>query len=250
MADRFPSLDDFDAGQTTTTGAPAASSADEPSDFLARERAVLGDDAEQFTTSGDNAARATVQDGDDDDDDLLGGGGGATGATNSNGDMMGDFESSFPSVETGNNAVGPGGSVTGVSSLPVQQSSYQYEEEPEVLKEWRERRDLAIQHRDEVSASKKAETVKAAQGSIDEFYENYNNKKEKQIAQTQKDAQEFLKSREDTTSGGTSWERIAKLVDLSGKGTGGGASGTPKSKMRELLINLRKDEKAPGASGV
>ncbi|QIW94658.1 hypothetical protein AMS68_000176 [Peltaster fructicola] len=245
MADRFPSLDDFDAGQTTTTGAPAHSSADEPSDFLARERAALGDDAEQFTTSGDHAARATVQD--EDDDDLLGGG---SGQTNGHQDMMGDFEQSFPSVETGNNAVGPGGSVTNVSTIPAQQSSYQYEEEPEVLKEWRERRNLAIQHRDEVSASKKAETVKAAQEAIDEFYENYNNKKEKQIAQTQKEAQEFLRSREDTTSGGTSWERIAKLVDLSGKGSGGGASGTPKAKMRELLINLRKDEKAPGASGV
>lgn len=185
-----------------------------------------------------------MQDGDD-DDDLLGGG-----VTSNGNNDMGDFESSFPSIETGNKAVGPGGSVTGVSSLPTQQSSYQYKEEPEVLKEWRERRDLAIQHRDEVSSSKKAETVKAAQEAIDEFYENYNNKKEKQISQTQKEAQEFLKSREDTTSGGTSWERIAKLVDLSGKGTGGGASGTPKAKMRELLISLRKDEKAPGASGV
>ena len=163
---------------------------------------------------------------------------------------MGDFESSFPAVETGNNAVGPGGSVTGVTSIPTQPSSYQYEEEPQVLKEWRERRDLAIQHRDEVSASKKAETVKAAQEAIDEFYENYNNKKEKQIAQTQKEAEEFLKSREDTTSGGTSWERIAKLADLSGKGQSSGGAGSSKQKMRELLVNLSKDSNAPGASGV
>lgn len=163
---------------------------------------------------------------------------------------MGDFESSFPSVETGNNAVGPGGSVTGTFSLPIQSKSYASEEEPAVLKEWRERRDLAIQHRDQKSAEKKAETVKTAQESVDEFYENYNNRKDKQISQTRKEAEEFLKSREDTTSGGTSWERIAKLVDLSGKGSGGGASGTPKAKMRELLISLRKDDKAPGASGV
>jgi hypothetical protein len=92
--------------------------------------------------------------------------------------------------------------------------------------------------------------VKAAQTNIDEFYENYNNRKDKGIAQTRKEEEEFLKNREDTTSGGTSWERIAKLVDLSGKGTSGGASGTQKAKMRELLISLRKDENAPGASGV
>ena len=100
-------------------------------------------------------------------------------------------------------------------------AAYEDEGEPEVLREWRERRDLQVQHRDEVSASKKAETVKAAQEAIDEFYENYNNRKDKQVAQTRKEAEEFLKNMEDTTSGGTSWERIAKLVDLSGKGTGG-----------------------------
>lgn len=58
-----------------------------------------------------------------------------------------------------------------------------------------------------------------------------------------------MESREDTSAGGTSWERIAKLVDLSGKGTKGGASGTDKAKFRELLMSLKKDEKAPGATG-
>ncbi|EME84687.1 uncharacterized protein MYCFIDRAFT_152903 [Pseudocercospora fijiensis CIRAD86] len=246
MADRFPSLEDFDEGKTEATGASALDGVDEPSDFLARERAALGDDAEMFTTSADNAA--TVANVAEDDDDLLGGGGG--GSAPANGDMMGDFESSFPAVDTSNGAVAPGGTITG-STAPFQAPSYhEYEAEPDVVREWRERRDLQIQHRDEVSASKKAETVKAAQEAIDEFYENYNNKKEKQIAQTRREAEEFLKSREDTTAGGTSWERIAKLVDLSGKGTTGGAAGSGKAKMRELLISLRKDEKAPGASGV
>lgn len=277
MADRFPSLDEFDngnhvvasdtlqhpqltphPGQTEATGGNAPSNLDEPSDFLARERAALGEDAQQFTTSEDNAA--TVEDGDDDDDDLLGGGMGAPSApaNNNNGDFgdfggddVGDFESSFPAVDTQNSAVGADGSITG-STLPFQApaaSTYQDEGEPEVLREWREKRDHQIQHRDEVSASKKAETVKAAQQNIDEFYENYNNRKDKGIAQTRREEEEFLKNREDTTNGGTSWERIAKLVDLSGKGASGGASGTQKAKMRELLIDLRKDQNAPGAGG-
>jgi len=59
-----------------------------------------------------------------------------------------------------------------------------------------------------------------------------------------------MANREDTSSGGTSWERIAKLVDLSGKGNKGGATGSGKEKFKELLTNLRKDENAPGASGV
>lgn len=152
--------------------------------------------------------------------------------------------------------VAPGGTITG-STLPYMppQSSYQAasasdEPEPDVIREWRERRDLAISHRDEVSNNRKEETIKAAQQAIDDFYENYNNKKDKTIAQTRKEAEEFLASREDTTAGGTSWERIAKLVDLSGKGAGGGAQGTGKAKFRELLLSLRKDEKAPGAQGV
>ena len=168
-------------------------------------------------------------------------------------DMMGDFETSFPAVDTSNEAVAPGGGTITGSALPYrtpESSEYiDHEDEPEVLRSWREQRDQSLQHRDEVSASKKAETVKAAQEAIDEFYENYNNRKEKQISQTRKEAEEFLKGREDTTSGGTSWERIAKLVDLSGKGAAGGAQGTGKARMRELLVSLRKDEKAPGAVG-
>ncbi|GAB7362834.1 hypothetical protein MBLNU230_g3137t1 [Neophaeotheca triangularis] len=256
MADRFPSLDDFDAGQTETKGAPAADSSEEPSDFLARERAALGEDAEQFSTPADNAA--TVEE-DTGDDDLLGGGGGGDSMpTNGDNDMMmgggndmGDFESSFPAVDTGNEGVAPGGTITG-STLPYRAPStapQDDEGEPEVLREWRERRDMQIQHRDEVSANRKAETVKAAQESIDEFYENYNNRKDKTIAQTRKEAEEFLQKREDTTAGGTSWERIAKLVDLSGKGASGGSAASGKGKMRELLVSLRKDEKAPGATG-
>lgn len=40
------------------------------------------------------------------------------------------------------------------------------------------------------------------------------------------------------------------MVDLSGKGVKGGASGTGKERFRELLISLKKDSNAPGASGV
>ena len=149
-------------------------------------------------------------------------------------------------------SVAPGGSITNTGA-PYQSSYYpraEDEEEPEVIKQWRERRDLQLSSREEKSEERKAETIKAAQQNIDDFYENYNSKKEKMLSQTRRDAEEFLEGREDTSAGGTSWERIAKLVDLSGKGARGGASGTGKEKFRELLISLRKDEKAPGATGV
>lgn len=58
-------------------------------DFLARERAALGEDADQFATSHDHAGENVGG------DDLLGGGDEPV-------EEIGQFESSFPSVETQN----------------------------------------------------------------------------------------------------------------------------------------------------
>jgi hypothetical protein len=147
----------------------------------------------------------------------------------------------------------PGGTMTGASFLPgapTYQTSYREEEdEPEVLKVWREKRDADIATRDKISEQKKASTITEAKQQLDDYYDNYNDKKEKRIAETRRAAEEFLNSRDDTTAGGTSWDRIVKLVDLSGKGAKGGAAGSGKERMRELLLSLRKDEKAPGAGG-
>ncbi|RDW59773.1 clathrin light chain [Coleophoma crateriformis] len=236
MADRFPSLEEFDSGAQTEAQGDGISG----DDFLTREKALLGDDADQFTSGNDNTA--FVEDG---DDDLLGGGGG-----DANGDMN-EFESSFPAIDSTNESMAPGGTITGTPA--PYQSSYQPptdEEEPEVITQWRERRDLGLQDRAEKSEARKAETIKTAQQNIDDFYENYNSKKEKTIAQSRREAEEFLANREDTSAGGTSWERIAKLVDLSGKGAKGGASGGGKDKFREMLLALKKDENAPGATGI
>ena len=76
-------------------GAPTIDGADD--DFLARERAALGDDAALFASSSDNAA--TVQDG---EDDLLGGGGNYNEAKQG-GEEITEFESSYPAVNTQNN---------------------------------------------------------------------------------------------------------------------------------------------------
>lgn len=145
----------------------------------------------------------------------------------------------------------PGGGITAPSvNYNSGYSAYvEEEEEPAVIREWREKRDAQIEKRAEQFAAQREETVKEARENIDDFYNNYNAKKEKQISQARKEAEQFLASREDTVSGGTSWERIAKLVDVSGKGAKGGASGSGKERFREILVSLKKDEKAPGASG-
>ncbi|AEO63270.1 a7854a04-24a9-446c-b526-97c9e27bcf29 [Thermothielavioides terrestris] len=237
MADRFPSLEDFDSGAQTEI--KNASDVPSASNFLEREKAILGEDANQFATVED----AGFGEG---DNDLLGGGGG---------DALGGnaaFESQFPDISSRNESVAPGGTTITGPSVSYNSGYRPYaeeEEEPEVIKNWREKRDAQIAKRAEQFAQQRAETIREAQQNIDDFYENYNNKKEKMIAQTRKEAEQFLASREDTTSGGTSWERISKIVDVSGKGAKGGAAGSGKERFRELLMSLRKDENAPGASG-
>ncbi|KAJ5155235.1 Clathrin light chain [Penicillium capsulatum] len=243
MADRFPSLEDFSEGQTEVVDTTGATE----DDFLARERAALGEDADQFTTAQDNAAANETVNA---DDDLLGGGGNDTPAPE-----IGGFESSFPSMDTQaqNERVAPGGTITGTGS-PFPPTGYQSpqdpEGEPEPVRQWREKRDTEIARRAEISNEKKEATTKKAQEDIDDFYVSYNNKADKHRAQTRAEAEQFLANREDTSAGGTSWERIAKLVDVSGKGSAGGASGSGKERFRELLIDLRKDQEAPGSSGI
>ncbi|KAL5358993.1 hypothetical protein BJX96DRAFT_147627 [Aspergillus floccosus] len=245
MADRFPSLEDFSAGQTEVADTNGA--ADE-SDFLARERAALGDDADQFATAQDHVVTSENV---DTGDDLLGGAEDAP-AVVSHEEVSG-FESSFPAIETQNEQVAPGGTITGTGAPfpPTGYPSYKEpEEESEPVREWRERRDADISRRAEISEEKKQSTVKKAREDIDDFYVSYNNKTDKLRAQTRAEAEQFLANREDTSSGGTSWERIAKLVDISGKGARGGASGSGKERFRELLLDLKKDQNAPGASGI
>lgn len=154
--------------------------------------------------------------------------------------------------------IGPGGTITG-STAPYQPPTTSYtsgyaipeqQEDSEPVRAWREKRDADLARRDEASAGKKEETIATARQDTDSFYESYNRKVDRQKAQTAKEAEDFLAKREDTTSGGTSWERIAKLADLSGKGQSGGGQGSSKQKMRDLLVNLSKDPNAPGAGGV
>ncbi|KAH0843950.1 hypothetical protein AYO21_08340 [Fonsecaea monophora] len=246
MADRFPSIEDIDAGEIDVRPDPTAQGS-----FLEREQALLGEDAELFDTT-DRPGAATVED----DDDLLGGDGDFTSAPAqpSGGDgqqELDDFESSFPAIDTRNESVAPSGTITDSTfggytnyTAPTQ------DEETEPIREWRAKRDADLARRDEASQRKKEETISTAQKDIDSFYESYNRKVDKQKAQTAKEAEEFLAKREDTTAGGTAWERIAKLVDLSGKGQSGGGDGSSKKRMRDLLLSLKADKDAPGAAGL
>ncbi|KAK9365699.1 clathrin light chain [Lipomyces kononenkoae] len=217
----FPSLEEIDQGQIEARDASGDAVdfgvPDNEEDFIARERAVLGD------------ADATALAG---EVDLLNGESDHV-SIDATGNHLNNYSIQHPeSFDT--------------PAVPAE-SQEEVEIEPEAIKEWRERRELAIQRRDQQSEARKRETREAAKQAIDDFYENYNDKKDKAIAQTRAEEQEFVESRESSVAGGTTWERIVKLLDISEKHAR--TSAVDKSRFRELLLSLKDDPNAPGAKG-
>lgn len=217
----FPSLDDFESGATTAQ--PRMESVGEDEDFMGSGN--FTNSSSKFPEIGESG-------------DLL----------NAND----SFTASFPAVEEQGGFSGmisgpsepyiPG---TATASSAVQANSRDSQEEPQVITDWRERQAAQIERRDAESARKKEETVNKARQAIDDFYDNYNNKRDKTIAGIRKEQEEFLAKRDETTSGGTSWERIAKLIDT--KDTKAVRGDRDVSRMRELLLALKKDKNAPSA---
>ena len=115
----------------------------------------------------------------------------------------------------------------------------------ECSRAWREKRDADISRREGISSEKTEEKRKKAREDLDSFYESYNRKADKQREKVAKEAEEFISNRENTAAGGTAWERIAKLADA--RNVKGDPDGS-KKRMREMLLDLAKDAKAPGAT--
>ncbi|GJJ08601.1 hypothetical protein Clacol_002820 [Clathrus columnatus] len=142
-----------------------------------------------------------------------------------------------------------------VISTPILQAPIDDEEEPEVIKIWRDKQADAIRLRDEESDRKKRDTVVNAQRSIDQFYEEYNTKKERQIKENKEAEAAYLATLADSLSTGTTWSRICELVSLENSQsktilaqTGSGL--TDLTRYREILLRLKREGiTAPGAAG-
>ncbi|KAF8584309.1 hypothetical protein K439DRAFT_1411253 [Ramaria rubella] len=139
-------------------------------------------------------------------------------------------------------------------STPILQAPIEDEEEPEVIKQWREQQAGSIRQRDELSAQKRKETIAKAERSIDEFYEEYNAKKERQIKENKESEAAYLASLTDSLSAGTTWSRICDLIELENsqsKTLARTGTGTiDLSRYREILLRLKREgTAAPGAGG-
>jgi hypothetical protein len=229
MSSAFPSLDEFEQGNTSAR----------PHVQPAQDEDDLG--FSDFT-SGNNAATATKFPDIGESGDLL--------------NAEEDFQSAFPQVEQHQAPSGmisaptepyvPGFQTAADAAQPSSSAGgFISGEEPEVIREWRARQQQQIEKRDAESAKKKERQIADAQKQIDDFYDQYNAKRDKAVAAIRKEQEAFLAKRDETTSGGTTWERIVKLIDTKDKAAIRG--GRDVSRMRELLLDLRKDADAPSA---
>lgn len=223
MADKFPEI------ETIGNDLPQDDEL-EGSDFLSRERELVGD---EFTTEQDKEVLAQS----DEDDEIN------------------EFKEQFPAVD---------------DSVPEQQvvadeadeddefedfgsagatttGEHKFEGESQPLKEWKERRDLEISEREKANAKAKEDIIAKAQETIDDFYENYNLKKEEHSKQTLKEEEEFLEKRDGFLKRGTLWDRVNELVDEVGELPE--AEGRDKSRFKGLLTKLKGKENVPGAGG-
>ncbi|CAG8617799.1 1213_t:CDS:2 [Acaulospora colombiana] len=220
---------------------------DPTADFLAREQAVLGNDAAFFSTSSDPIEISSFPDISSTTDLFVP----PTSTKSSNNDLpdYSAFHSEFPSVDID----GVQASYSSTNGLMPSNGNQFYqnfdEEEPEAIRQWRERQKEIIHKRDQESEAKRLETISIARKAIDQFYEEYNEKKARAHETNKEEENEFLQERDDLTSG-TAWERICKQIDLSNPQSKSTVKHVKDvSRFKELLLNLKKDENSPGAGG-
>ncbi|KAF8317273.1 clathrin light chain [Cantharellus anzutake] len=128
------------------------------------------------------------------------------------------------------------------------------EEEPEPIRKWRERQEEEIRRRDEASAAKKRETISNAEKAIDDFYKEYNQKTERNIKQNKENEAQFLADLQTSLSVGTTWSRIADIIELQNSQSKtlarAGPGTTDLTRFKEVLLRLKREgDIAPGAGG-
>ncbi|KAI0774820.1 clathrin light chain-domain-containing protein [Trametes elegans] len=179
-------------------------------------------------------------------------------------DEIEKFENEFPDIEVPTQPSAPpqqpvyGATPTfapqpAYSSTPILNQQIE-EDEPEVIKEWREKQAAEIKARDEASKAKRQETIGKAERAIDQFYEEYSAKKERNIRENKEHEEEFLANLNASLSHGTTWERICEIIELQNSQSKtlarAGPGATDLSRFKEVLLRLKREgDAAPGAAG-
>ncbi|CCM05213.1 uncharacterized protein FIBRA_07423 [Fibroporia radiculosa] len=179
-------------------------------------------------------------------------------------DEIEKFENEFPDIEVPQSppaalpsysapTFAPKPQSSAFSSTPILNQTIE-EDEPQVIKDWREKQAAEMKARDEASKAKREDTVSKAERAIDQFYEEYSAKKERNIRENKEHEEEFLASMSESLSNGTTWQRICDLVELQNSQSKtvarAGPGTTDLSRFKEVLLRLKREgDSAPGAAG-
>ncbi|KDR75614.1 hypothetical protein GALMADRAFT_248136 [Galerina marginata CBS 339.88] len=178
-------------------------------------------------------------------------------------DEIDKFESEFPDIDVPQYATPQQPAYNAATFAPQPQSSafsstpiltQTIEDEPQVIRDWREKQQAEITARDEASKARRQETIDKAERAIEEFYENYAKKKERSIRDNKNSESEYLAELQGSLSAGTTWDRICNLVELQNSQSKTiartGAGTTDLSRFKEVLLRLKREgDAAPGAAG-
>ncbi|GAA5816354.1 hypothetical protein MFLAVUS_009882 [Mucor flavus] len=206
-------------------------SEDPTSDFLARERAALGEDADFFTS--DSPALAAMSPSIFEETNIMDGHTSSMSFHSNPGAMVvsSSFDEEYPKAEE-------------LETSHAFHKAMLPEEEPETVRQWREKQKEVIAERDAISEEKKQETINRAREDIDRFYEEYNDKKQKAIEENREREETTVKKRDDVAASSNVWDRVTREVDTSNAKTGYHTRDV--TRMKELMLDLKRDTKAPG----
>ncbi|KAH0829107.1 putative clathrin light chain [Lanmaoa asiatica] len=183
-------------------------------------------------------------------------------------DEIEKFEDQFPELDVGHTVSSPPPALptfgaappfaprpqpSAFSSTPILNQQIQ-EDEPEVIREWREKQAEEIRQRDEASKAKRQETISKAEAAIDQFYEEYAAKKERSIRENKDQEADYLENLQSSLTKGTTWERICNTIELQNSQSKTisrtGAGTTDLTRFKEVLLRLKREgDAAPGAAG-
>ncbi|KAJ7655379.1 clathrin light chain [Mycena rosella] len=176
-------------------------------------------------------------------------------------DEIEKFASEFPDIDVGPRSPpahqptfgAPRPQPSVYSSTPILTQQLE-EDEPQVIKDWREKQAAEIAARDEASKARRQETITRAEKAIDDFYETYAAKKERTIRDNKDQEKYYLESLTAALSAGTTWQRICDSLELENSQSKtvarAGPGTTDLTRFKEVLLRLKREgDAAPGAGG-
>lgn len=99
-----------------------------------------------------------------------------------------------------------------------------------------------IAQRDQQEAEKKAEVINRARQEIDRFYEEYNDRKQRAIEENREREAKHALKRQETPS--NIWTSVVSEINLTN--TKAAFPTRDVTRMKSILLDLRKDQNAPG----